>query len=118
MPDKKYIDSVLSKNAHLDWVKRLYEKNTPTIQLQGQTSPSTHFMESGDGRVYPTIIRNAQGKLEYLGDKAWDYADKTKTYIQFPSDKEAQWFAENYKTGTGVLPDFKKKSVKLRVNKK
>jgi hypothetical protein len=47
------------------------------------------------------------GKLQYLGDRARDYADSTKTYIQFPSDKEAKWFSENYKKGTGVLKGFK-----------
>lgn len=28
----------------------------------------------------------------------------TKSFIQFPSDEEAQWFAKNYKKGTAVLP--------------
>jgi hypothetical protein len=98
-----YIDSVLNANKKIEWVQRLFEKNTPSIQIPGQQGRSTHFMESGDGRVYPTIVPNKKGKLKYLGDKAYDYADSTKSYIQFPSDKEAQWFAENYKKGTGVL---------------
>jgi hypothetical protein len=99
----EYVDSVLQKNMHLDWVKRLYEKNTPSMVLKGQTDPSTHFMESSDGKVYPTIVRTPEGKLQYLGDKARDYAIKTKTYIEFPSDKDATWFGENYKKGTNVL---------------
>lgn len=32
----------------------------------------------------------------------------TKSFIQFPSDEEAQWFAKNYKKGTAVLPKKQK----------
>jgi hypothetical protein len=106
MQDGGYVDSVLNANKNLDWVKRLYEKNTPSIQIPGQKGRSTHFMESADGRVYPTVVRLPGGKMKYLGKDAYDYADKTKTYIQFPSDKEAQWFGENYKKGKGVLGNF------------
>lgn len=106
MQDGGYVDSVLNANKNLDWVKRLYEKNTPSIQIPGQKGRSTHFMESADGRVYPTVVRLPDGKMKYLGKDAYDYADKTKTYIQFPSDKEAQWFGENYKKGKGVLGNF------------
>lgn len=106
MQDGGYIDSVLNANKNLDWVQRLYEKNTPSIKIPGQKGRSTHFMESADGRVYPTVVRMPNGKLKYLADKAYDYADSTKTYIQFPSDEAAQQFGKNYKKGTGVLKDF------------
>lgn len=102
------IDSVLESNKHLDWVRRLYEKDTPSITLEGQSQPSTHFMESSDNLVYPTIVRKDDGKLEYLGKNARDYAIKTKTFIEFPSEEQATWFGENYKQGTNVLSDFKK----------
>jgi hypothetical protein len=101
--DGGYVDSVLNANKNLEWVKRLYDKNGPSIQIPGQKGKSTHFMESADGRVYPTVVKMPDGKLKYLGKDAYDHADKTKTYIQFPSDKEAQWFGENYKKGKGVL---------------
>ena len=104
--DGGYVDSVLNANKHLDWVQRLYEKNTPSIQIPGQKGRSTHFMESGDGRVYPTVVKTPSGELKYLGKDAYNYADSTKTYIQFPSDKEAQWFGKNYKKGKGVLSSF------------
>jgi hypothetical protein len=106
--DGGYIDSVLNANKKLDWVQRLYEENTPSIKIKGQKGKATHFMESSDGRAYPTVVRMADGKLKYLGDDAYDYADKTKTYIQFPSDREAQLFSENYKKGTNVLKDFQR----------
>jgi hypothetical protein len=101
-----YVDSVLNANRNLDWVKRLYQKNGPNLQIPGLKGPSTHYMESGDGRVYPKVAM-VNGKLTYLpaaGIDPFDYADSTKTYIKFPTDKEATWFGENYKQGTGVLP--------------
>lgn len=102
-----YVDSVLNANKHLNWVKRLYDQKGKSIMLPGQTDPSTHFMESGDGRVYPTVVQMPDGSLQYLGDKAYDYADSTKSYIQFPDDKAAQWFGKNYKKGTNVLKSNK-----------
>ena len=104
-----YVDSALNANRNLDWVKRLYQKNGPSLQIPGQRGPSTHFMESGDGRVYPTVTM-VNGKLTHLpaaGIDPFDYADSTKTYIKFPTDKEATWFGKNYKLGTGVLPEHK-----------
>lgn len=100
-----YVDSVFNapNNKQLEWVQRLYQKNGKSIMVPGQTEPSTHFMQSGDGRVYPTVVTMPDGSLKYLGKGAYDYADSTKTYIQFPTDKQAQWFGKNYKTGTGVL---------------
>lgn len=105
---QKDIDNILKANKKLDWVKRLYEKDTPSIVLPGQEYPSTHYMESSDNLVYPTIIRNADGKLEYLGNKARDYAIKTNTAIKLGSEEDANWFGENYKKGTNVLKQFKK----------
>lgn len=99
-----YVDSVLNANKNLNWVKRLYPKNTPSMQIPGQRGRSTHFMESGDGRVYPTVVQMPDGSLKYLGKDAFDYADSTKSYIKFPTDSAATWFSQNYKQGTGVLP--------------
>ena len=98
-----YVDSVLNANKNLNWVNRLYDVNRKSIMLPGEKDPSTHFMESGDGRVYPTVVEMPDGKLKHLGDKAYDYADSTNTFIQFPDDSTAQWFGKNYKQGTGVL---------------
>jgi len=102
-----YVDSVLNANKNLEWVQRLYQKNPQRIQIPGQPYPSTHFMQSADGRVYPTVV-NIGGQLQYKGNRAYDYADSTHTYIQFPNDAQAQWFGENYKMGTGVLKNFQK----------
>lgn len=101
------IDSTLNANKNLNWVDRLYQKNTPTIFLPGESHPSTHYMESADNFVYPTIIQNEDGKLEYLGNKAYDYAMKTNTAIKFKTPEEAEHFAKNYKKGKNVLKGFK-----------
>ena len=106
--DKKaFVDSTLNANKNLEFVKRLYEKHPQTVQIPGQPYPSTHFMEydSASARVYPTVV-NKNGKLEYLGkgDPAYDYADSSKEYIQFPNPEQAMWFGSGYKQGTGVLP--------------
>jgi len=97
-----YVDSVLNANKHLDWVQRLYEKNAPSIQIQGEPERSTHFMgDDGKGYVFPEIVR-INGQLKYLGDNAEDYARETNTGIQLPV-QEGTWFANNgYKIGTGV----------------
>ena len=110
-----YIDSVLNANKNLDFVKRLYEPNTPNIPTPldapnykpGQHS--THLMgyDPNSARVYPSVVRTKDGKLQYLGngDNAWDYADTNKEFLQFPDSNKAKWFADNYKQGTGVLKE-------------
>jgi len=105
------IDSILSApaNKNLNFVKRMYQKNTPSIMVKGEKSPSTHLMESSDGMAYPRVVQNKSGKLVNLGDKARSYAVKTKQYIKLKDDNEATFFGKNYKLGTGVLKDSKKK---------
>lgn len=106
---KRKVDKYLQSNKDLNWVKRLYQPNTPTMYLPGSSVPSTHYMESADGRVYPTIVqRTPNSPLEYLGDDAYDYAMQSGEYIQFPNDRQARRFAESYKKGTDVLKEFGK----------
>ena len=106
LKERPYIDSVLNANRGLNWIQRLYDEHPQSIQIQGQPGRSTHFMESGDGRVYPTVVQMPDGSLKYLDNDAYNYADSTKSFIQFPSDAQAQWFSKNYKRGTGVLKGF------------
>jgi hypothetical protein len=105
---KAYADSVLNANKHIDWVKRLYEPNAPSIQVPGEKYRSTHLMaDDGKGYVYPTIVRLPNGKLQKLSeDQAYDYAKKTNTGVQLPQP-QGSWFAANgYKIGTGVNNDI------------
>jgi len=108
----KWVDSTLNANRGLDFVKRLYQKNTPSIQIPGELGRSTHFMkyDPGTRRVYPSVV-NQHGNLRHLlgGDAPWDYADNTGEYITFPTVEQAQWFgSDGYKQGKRVLKSFRK----------
>ena len=98
--NQKYIDSTLNANKDIRWVQRLYEKN-PEFYLEGQTDPSTHFMESGDGYVYPRVMEGDNGQLEEVSRE-----QGRSNGIKFPNDEVAQWFAKNYKKGTNVLKEY------------
>jgi hypothetical protein len=107
--DKKaYVDSTLTANKNLDFVKRLYDPKNDIATPEGEGKPgdrSTHLMsyDPGSKRVYPKVV-NENNKLTYkTGDDAFNYADKNKEYIAFPSAEKAKWFSSNYKQGTGVL---------------
>ena len=105
---KRKIDKILNQNKDLNFVQRMYQPNTPSIIIPGQPYPATHFMESADGLVYPTVVQMSDGSLQYLGDNAYNYANQTGEYIEFPNDRQARRFAKNYKKGTGVLEEFGK----------
>lgn len=105
---KRKIDKILNQNKDLNFVQRMYQPNTPSIIIPGQPYPATHFMESADGLVYPTVVQMPDGSLQYLGDNAYNYANQTGEYIEFPNDRQARRFAKNYKKGTGVLEEFGK----------
>lgn len=107
--DKKaYVDSTLTANKKLNFVERLYKstEDIPTPKGKGpEGDRSTHLMsyDPGSKRVYPEVVEE-KGKLVYKeGDKAYNYADKTKEYIEFPTAEKAEWFSSNYKMGTEVL---------------
>lgn len=108
--DIQKLDSILNANKNLEWVQRLYDINAPSIHLPGEKYPSTHLMASTDNLAFPTIIKQEDGTLKYLGfDKAFDYALKNKSYIEFPTEGQAIWFANNgYKKATGINKDFQK----------
>ena len=111
------LDSVIMANKKLDFIKRAMDANTPSVMIQGQTDPSTHFMESADGMVYPTVVNhpteglrfmgvckgvNDEGRPMYNTDEAYNYAKKTGNFIRFNNDADAQFFAENYKDSKHV----------------
>ena len=110
-----WVDSVNNANMDKNFVQRMYNANAPEMFLPGSKKPSTHFMESGDSRVYPTVVQRPGNKfLEWLNqnnpDGAMNYALDSGQYIQFPHDEQAQWYGQNgYKSGTGVVTGKKKK---------
>lgn len=103
-PEVRKIDSILNANKDKEWVRRLYDKNPESIQVKGETGRSTHLMASGDGKVFPMVDRDPKTKkLVYMGDTSARHHFKNRSVISLKDDKEAQWFGENYKKGTGVL---------------
>lgn len=94
---------------------------TQSIKNSDGTS-STHRMESAgvDGKqiAYPTIV-NINGKLvELSSDDAIAHALKTGEYREFPTEKEAQLYAEGgYKKGTPLEnPEEWDKNQKAQLN--
>lgn len=108
-----FVDSTLSANKNLDFVKRLYKTNKDIATPKGVGKPgdrSTHLMsyDPKSKRVYPEVV-NEKGRLKYkTGDEAYNYAEKTKEYIKFPTKEKAEWFSSGYKQGTNVLVKKKK----------
>lgn len=103
---RAFVDSTLNANQNLNFVKRLRELNTPSIQVPGLPGRSTHLMsyDPGTNRVFPEVVQQNGQLVRLQGDNAWDYADSTKEYIPFNTTEKAEWFANNgYKQGTGVL---------------
>lgn len=115
----KYVDSVLSANKNLNFVQRI---RNPSERLGiGNGQYATHMMayDPGTKRAYPTVVKK-DGKLVRLGDdEAWDYADKTGEYIEFPTAQDAERFSANgYKIVWNNRDNpFLKRKVTIRVNK-
>lgn len=106
------VDSVVNANKHINFIQRAMDANTPSVMIKGQSAPSTHFMESSDGMVYPTVVQTPDGGIRFMGkyigkdkngkpiyntDEAYNYAKSTGNFIKFNNDDDAQYFAENYK---------------------
>jgi hypothetical protein len=131
---KAYADSVMNANKNLNFVKRylmpdMYPK-LQTNKLLGAegiiAAPSdeytTHWMshDPESMRVFPQIVM-IDGKLQNLGEDAYDYADKTGEYIQFKTPEEAEWFAANGYKNAGQLtlkPFLNSKTIQLLKKKK
>jgi hypothetical protein len=131
---KAYADSVMMANKNLNFVKRylipdMYPK-LQTNRLLGaegmiaapKDEYTTHWMshEPESMRVFPQIVM-IDGKLQDLGDKAYDYANESGEYIQFDSPEEAEWFAANGYKNAGQLaskPFLNPKTIQLLKKKK
>ena len=111
------LDSVIAANKHLNFIQRALDAKTPSVMIQGQDAPSTHFMESSDGMVYPTVVQTPDGGIRFMGkylgkdkngrpmyntDEAYKYAKSSGNYIKFNNDEDAQYFSENYKKSKHV----------------
>ena len=102
--DKPFIGRVLS-----------YEEGKSPILDNNDGTISTHSMaanHSPEGKVYvyPTVVMGKNGKLRRLDDEEGEEgrpamlnAIKTGNAIEFSTIREAIWFTEHYKEGTGAM---------------
>ena len=101
------IQKILDANSSKDFVKRILDPdNSPSIDMgvdeAGHAMRGTHFMADGesDGKfyAYPTIQRMSDGSLKKMDpNEAFHEAFSNGELIEFSTEKEAKWFAVNYK---------------------
>ena len=131
---KAYADSVMMANKDLNFVKRylmpdLYPK-LQTNRLMGaegmiaapKEEMTTHWMSHDPEtmRVFPQVAM-INGKLQDLGERAYDYANKTGEFIQFKTPEEAEWFAANGYKNAGQMtskPFLNPKTIEVIKKKK
>ena len=124
-----YLDSTVNANRNLEFIRRAIENNGPSISTPkgapgyGKGMTSSHLMtfDPKSRRSYPELV-NINGTLKYLtGDDAYNYAEDTGEYIQFPTAEQADYFSQNYKKSNyikvGKQPLEKKHGIKVTYKK-
>lgn len=99
MPSKEEVQGILNKHRNLNFVQRILKPEGQQTIKNPNGSESSHSMASGDGRVFPTVIKDKrQNRLYRLSGKAAaKYAATTGENIQFKTDEEATEFGKDYK---------------------
>jgi len=91
----------LTKNKDKSFVKRVLDPDAYPVIENDDGSHSTHKMAysevNGKYVVYPTILYNGKELKEYKPNEALDHVMKTGNYIEFDTEKEADWFSQKYK---------------------
>ena len=124
-----YLDSTVNANKNLEFIQRAMQDNGMNIPTPkgvpgyklGQTSSHLMTFDPKSARSYPEIV-NMNGTLKYLtGDDAYNYAEDTGEYIQFPNAQQADYFSQNYKKSNyikvGKQPLEKKHGIKVTYKK-
>ena len=124
-----YLDSTINANKNLEFIRRAIENDGPSIPTPkgapgyGKGMTSSHLMtyDPKSKRSYPELV-NINGTLKYLtGDDAYNYAEDTGEYIQFPTAEQANYFSQNYKKSNhvkvGKQPLEKKHGIKVTYKK-
>jgi hypothetical protein len=99
MPSKEEIKGILDKHKHLNFVQRVLKPEGQQTIKNPDGSESSHSMASGDGNVFPTVIKDKRNNRMYRlpGKAAAKYAAATGERISFKTDKEATAFGKEYK---------------------
>jgi hypothetical protein len=124
-----YLDSTVNANRNLEFIRRAIENDGLSIPTPkgapgyGKGMTSSHLMtyDPKSRRSYPELV-NINGTLKYLtGDDAYNYAEDTGEYIQFPTAEQANYFSQNYKKSNyvkvGKQPLEKKHGIKVTYKK-
>ena len=124
-----YLDSTVNANRNLEFIRRAIENDGLSIPTPkgapgyGKGMTSSHLMtfDPKSRRSYPELV-NMNGTLKYLtGDDAYNYAEDTGEYIQFPTAEQADYFSQNYKKSNyvkvGKQPLEKKHGIKVTYKK-
>jgi hypothetical protein len=124
-----YLDSTVNANRNLEFIRRAVENDGLSIPTPkgapgyGKGMTSSHLMtyDPKSRRSYPELV-NINGTLKYLtGDDAYNYAEDTGEYIQFPTAEQANYFSQNYKKSNyvkvGKQPLEKKHGIKVTYKK-
>lgn len=124
-----YLDSTVNANQNLEFIQRAMQNNGPSIPTpkgapgyrQGMTSSHLMTYDPKSARSYPELV-SMNGSLKYLtGDDAYNYAEDTGEYIQFPTAQQAQYFSKNYKKSNyikvGKQPLEKKHGINVTYKK-
>jgi hypothetical protein len=124
-----YLDSTVNANRNLEFIRRAIENDGLSIPTPkgapgyGKGMTSSHLMtyDPKSRRSYPELV-NINGTLKYLtGDDAYNYAEDTGEYIQFPTAEQANYFSKNYKKSNyvkvGKQPLEKKHGIKVTYKK-
>jgi hypothetical protein len=99
-----YVWNILAQHKDKNFVRRIISpQNYPMLHDYDSGQFQTHLMadneEDGIHNVFPTIVQLGDGSLKKFSSskQAWDYAKKTGEFISFDNQKDAGWFARNYK---------------------
>ena len=96
--------NVLNNNKNKSFVQRIINpQNEPVLEHEGGIA--THRMSwatVGDKVIaFPTVLKTREGNLQDFGREAIPHVLKTGNYIEFQSEKEADFFSKRYKGAWG-----------------
>lgn len=93
------VEGILKKNQDKEFVRRILKPEGHQAIKNPDGSESTHSMASGDGKVWPTVIKDKRFNRLYRlsGKAAAKYAASTGEYIKFDTDEKATDFGKEYK---------------------
>jgi hypothetical protein len=99
--DYETLKNVLNENQGKNFVRRILNPEAYPVMDLGKGEIATHQMEYSEAGpnkfiVYPRIAYENK-ELKNYGDDAFDRALKSKDYISFDNEADAEYFSKNYK---------------------